>query len=211
MSDTEICRGILEKILNVPIRKVAFPITPKSIDTAPDSGGIRANACINDGQGTIYSVEIQCGGERELPRKSRYFQCSIDSGLISSGESCTELKESYIIFICTFDPFSYGRHIYTFENRCLENPSLVPGDETTEVFLSTRGEKDDVDLEMKELLAYIENSTDSCAQQASSLLVKKIHKRVAEVTRNKDMEIQYMDSLQRDMENPGQEREDGGI
>ena len=31
----------------------------------------------------------------------------------------------YIIFICTFDPFSDGRHIYTFENRCLEDLSLA--------------------------------------------------------------------------------------
>ena len=211
MSDTEICRRVLEKILNVPIKKVGFPVTSKNTDTAPDSESIRVDACINDEQGTIYSVEIQCGGEGELPRKSRYFQCSIDSGLISSGESCTELKKSYIIFICTFDPFSDGRHIYTFENRCLEDPSLVLGDETTEVFLSTRGEKDDVDAEMKEFLAYIENSTDACAQQASSLLVKEIHKRVAKVKRNKDMEIQYMALLQKDMESLEQEREDGGI
>lgn len=209
MSDTELCRRVLEKILDVPIKKVEFPVTPKN--TAFDSGVIRVDACINDGQGTIYSVEIQCGGERELPKKSRYFQCSIDSGLLSSGESCTKLKKSYIIFICTFDPFSDGRHIYTFENRCLEDPSLVLGDETTEVFLSTRGEKDDVDAELKEFLSYIENSTDSCAQQASSPLVREIHKRVAEVKRNKDMEIQYMAFLQRDMENPEQKREHGGI
>ena len=87
----------------------------------------------------------------------------------------------------------------------------VAGAETTEVFLITKGEKDDVDAELKEFLSYIENSTDSCAQQASSPLVREIHKRVAEVKRNKDMEIQYMAFLQRDMENPEQEREHGGI
>lgn len=207
MSDEEICRGVLEKILNTPIKKVEFPVT--QIELA--GGNIRLDVCINDEQGTIYSIEMQCGGERELPRKSRSFQCNIDSSLISHGESCTKLKKSYIIFICTFDPFSDGRHIYTFENRCLEVPSLVLGDETTEVFLSTKGEKDDVDDEMKEFLAYIENSTDAYAQQASSPLVKEIHKRVTEVKLNKDMEIQYMALLQRDMENPEQGHEHGGI
>ena len=29
MSDTEICRRVLEKILNVPIKKVEFPVTKK--------------------------------------------------------------------------------------------------------------------------------------------------------------------------------------
>ena len=45
---------------------------------------------------------------------------------------------------------------------------------------------------MKEFLAYIENSTDDYVQQASSPLVKEIHKKVSEVKLNKDMEIQYM-------------------
>ncbi len=54
----------------------------------------------------------------------------------------------------------------------MEDPLLVLGDEATEIFLSTKGKKDDVDVEMKEFLAYIENSTDDYAQQASSPLVK---------------------------------------
>lgn len=96
-----------------------------------------------------------------------------------------------------FDPFSDGRHIYTFENRCLEDLSLALGDETTEIFLSTRGKKDDVDDEIKDFLAYVENSTDACAQQTSSPLVKAIHKRVTELKLDKDMELQYMTLLQR--------------
>ena len=47
----------------------------------------------------------------------------------------------------------------------------------TEIFLNTKGKKDD---EIKDFLAYIENSTDACAQQTSSQLVKTIHKRVTE-------------------------------
>lgn len=203
MSDTEICRRVLEKILNIPIKKVEFPVTRKTTDTAPDDRGIRLDACINDEQGTIYSIEMQCGGKGELSRKSRYFQCNIDSDVISHGENCAKLKKSYIIFICTFDPFSDGRHIYTFENRCLEVPSLVLGDETTEIFLSTKGENDDVDNEMKEFLAYIENSTDDYVQQASSPLVKTIHKKVTEVKLEKDVELQYITLLQR--------KEQGGI
>ena len=40
MSDTEICRRVLEKILNVPIKKVEFPVTKKITDITPDSGDI---------------------------------------------------------------------------------------------------------------------------------------------------------------------------
>ncbi len=193
MNDTEICRMVLEKILNVPIKKAEFPVTKK----ITDRGGIRLDACINDEQETIYSVEMLCCKDEELLKKARYFQCNIDSDIILSGKRCTKLKKSYIIFICTFDPFSDGRHIYTFENRCLEDLSLALGDETTEIFLSTRGKKDDVDDEIKNFLAYVENSTDACAQQTSSQLVKAIHKRITEIKLDKDMELQYMTLLQR--------------
>ncbi len=196
MSDTEICRRVLEKILNVSIKKVDFPITQKTTDIAPDSGDIRLDACINDGQETIYSVEMLCCKDVELLKKARYLQCNIDSDIILPGKRCTKLKKSYIIFICTFDPFSDGRHLYTFENRCLENLSLTPGDETTEIFLSTKGKKDDVDDEMRDFLAYIENSTDTCVQQTSSPLVKAIHKKVTEIKLDKNMELQYMTLLQ---------------
>ena len=196
MSDSEICRMILEKILNIPIKKVEFPVTRKTTDIAPNSRGVRLDACINDEQDTIYSVEILRCGDEELLRKTRYFQCNIDSGIILLGEESTKLKKSYIIFICTFDPFSDGRHLYTFENLCVENLSLTLGDETAEIFLSTKGKKDDVDDEMKDFLAYIENSTDTCVQQTSSPLVKAIHKRVTEIKLDKNMELQYMTLLQ---------------
>ena len=71
------------------------------------------------------------------------------------------------------------------------------GDETTEIFLNTKGEKDDVDDEMKEFLAYIKNSTDDYVQLASSPLVKAIHKRVTELKLDKDAELQYMTLLQK--------------
>lgn len=86
MSDTEICRKVLEKILNVPIKKVEFPVTKKITDIAPDSGDIRLDACIHDEQETIYSVEMLCCKDEELLKKARYFQCNIDSDIILPGK-----------------------------------------------------------------------------------------------------------------------------
>ena len=89
MSDTEICRRVLEKILNIPIKKVEFPTTRKTTDFTADSEGICLDACINDEQETIYSVEMLCCKDEEILRKIRYFQCSIDSDIILPGKRCT--------------------------------------------------------------------------------------------------------------------------
>lgn len=91
--------------------------------------------------------------------------------------------------------------MYTFENRCAENPSLTLGDETTKIFLNTKGNMHDVDPEMQEFLSYIENTTDDFASQARSPLIKEIHKKVTEVKESREMEVEYMTLLQRDREN----------
>lgn len=71
-------------------------------------------------------------------------------------KNCKDLKRSFVIFVCTFDLFGEGRHIYTFENRCLQNPALGLGDDTTKIILNTKGTIDDVPPEMKRLLDFID-------------------------------------------------------
>ena len=139
MADSEICRRVLEKILTVPIRKVEAPATQRTIDLLFEGKGVRLDVYVNDDEGTVYNIEMQCNKKRNLPKRTRYYAGSIDLDLIAAGEDYINLKKAYVIFICTFDPFRDGRHIYTFENRCRENLSLSLGDESIKVFLNTRG------------------------------------------------------------------------
>ena len=209
MSDTEICRKILEKILKVSIKKVEIPTTQKTINILYESKGIRLDVYVNDDKGTIYNVEMQRGKKTELPKRTRYYQGCIDLDLIQTGSYYTELKKMYIIFICTFDPFSAQRHIYTFENYCREDPAILLNDEVTKIFLNTKGTRDDIDADMKEFLTYIENTTDDFAKQSSSHLIREIQKRVNEIKQSKEMEAEYMTLLMRDRENLEQGRAEG--
>lgn len=90
-----------------------------------------------------------------------------------------------------------------------ENLSLPLGDETTKIFLNTKGTIQDVDAEMLEFLSYVENTTDTFAARAKSPLIREIHKRVVEVKRSEEMEVEYMTLLQRDRENLELGREEG--
>lgn len=201
MSDTHICRKVLEKILDIKIKDIVMPASQKTIDLLLESKGIRLDIYVNDTNGTVYNCEIQRGRKRELPKRSRYYQGSIDLDMISKGDPYENLQKSFVIFICTFDPFNKGRHIYTFQNTCKEMPELILGDETSKVFLNTKGKQDDIDYELKEFLEYIENTTDSFVSQAVSPLIGEIHKKVTEVKQSKEMEAEYMTLLQRDREN----------
>ena len=37
---------------------------------------------------------------------------------LSHGEKYSQLKDSYVIFLCLFDPFSENLPVYFFENSC---------------------------------------------------------------------------------------------
>lgn len=53
--------------------------------------------------------------------------------------------------ICTFDEFNRGRHVYTFENRCIEDPTLGLDDGSHKIFLCAKGTEDDCSEKMKEM------------------------------------------------------------
>lgn len=85
----------------------------------------------------------------------------IDLNILEKGGDYNELKKSYVIFICTFDPYGQGRHLYSFEYLCDQDPSLTFGDETVKFILNTKGTMDDVCPEMKRLLDYIDGQAAS--------------------------------------------------
>lgn len=200
MSDTEICKEVLEKILNVKIEKIIMLEEQKVIDLLIESKGIRLDVYVKDENNTVYNVEMQRGKNKNLPKRFRYYQGNIDLDLISKGEDYKKLKKSFVIFICTFDLFGQGRHVYTFENRCIEDNNLSLDDGTKKIILNTKGILNDVDSEMHDFLRYIEDTTDLAAEKSSGNLVKHIHKKVKEVKNNEKVEVEYMTLLERDRE-----------
>lgn len=209
MSDPEICRITLEKILDIPIKNVGYPTTQKTIDVLLESKGIRLDIYAFDDKGSFYCCEMQTGKRRQLPRRSRYYHASLDLDLITKGEPYENLAKTIVIFVCTFDPFKKGRHIYTFERICKEDQDILLGDDTITIFLNTKGTANDVNAELLEFLSYVENTTDDFADQAESEWIKKLHDRVTDVRLSKEMEVEYLTLLQRDRENIEQGKEQG--
>lgn len=96
------------------------------------------------------------------------------------------LKKSFVIFVCTFDPFGEGRHIYTFENRCIQNFDLRLGDDAVKIILNTKGTMDDVTLEMKKLLNFIDGSAPE------DDFTRKLAEAVQSVRKNEKWRLDYM-------------------
>ena len=59
MRDPELCRELLEVILNVPIERVEYPEEQKTIDIAQDARSVRLDVYVADGNNTVYDIEMQ--------------------------------------------------------------------------------------------------------------------------------------------------------
>ena len=192
MSEKELCKPLLENILNIKIRDIVYVDYEETIQMTAKSKGIRLDIYVEDDDNTVFNLEMQTTAYKELPKRSRYYQGIIDLNMIEKDESYDILKESYVIFICTFDFFEKGRSVYEFENVCLEDSEIKLNDGTHKIFLNTKGDKSDINKELKSLLEYFDGS------EPESELTRRIDRKVIAARKNERWRREYM-SLQMEM------------
>ena len=161
MRNEALCRRLLELLLGITIRSIGFPETEKTIDTGVSVKSVRLDLYVEDSEGRAFDVEMQAEDmqQGELPLRARYYQSMIDQGLLEKGQLYTELHESFVIFICDFDPFHLGLRRYTFHNRCDEDGELVLEDRATKIFLNARGTLGDESPDVRAFLDYVRTNS----------------------------------------------------
>lgn len=140
MSDKSLCKEMLRRILpHIDISDINIPEVQKPLREGLDSRGIRLDI-YSKSDGKVYDVEIQTTMEKDLVKRSRAYHISIGSDILNKDtlketHTYKDLPDAFVIFICTFDPFKSGRHIYTFENICCEDKNLKLNDGAITIFL----------------------------------------------------------------------------
>ena len=195
MRDPKLCREMLERLLEIEIASIEYPEEQKTIDLSYDSRSVRLDLYVKDDKNTVYNVEIQTVDTKELPKRSRYYQGMIDLNLIEKGEPYQKLNRSYVIFICTFDPFGKGLYRYTFENLCKEQKDISLNDEAVKLFFNTAGTEGEITGETKAFLNYVGGISSEDAY------VKELQSKVEAAKRNEEWRREYMTLLMRDKEN----------
>ena len=79
-----------------------------------------------------------------------------------------------MIFICTFDPFKKGRHVYDFTRRCAGEEKLELKDDTHIIFLNATGRRDDCSDKLRIFLDYVDGR-----EVEADDFIEKIEKAVA--------------------------------
>lgn len=186
MRNKEICKKLLEIILNIKIDHLEYIEEEKVVDVSLFSKGVRLDVYTGDDAQRVYNVEMQATNPKNLPKRSRYYQGVIDLNLMEKGGEYNDLNKSYVVFICMEDIFGKGRHIYTFENICLQDKNLSLGDEAIKVFLNPLSDIDDVDKELSNFLKFL--YTGKPVDDFTKLLSEQVEYAKS----NEEWEVEYM-------------------
>lgn len=185
-NNPDICKELVELLLDRKVGKVAYSETQKSIDLALEQKGVRLDVYFEDDLSTAYNIEMQTSNTGNLPKRSRYYQGTVDLNMISSGAGYDELKTSYIIFINTFDLFGKGFPKYTFENICQESSDLHLDDGAVKVFINAKSTIPGMSPELQGFLRYL------CGENPDTPLTDRIQNEVVKSRNNVRWERIYM-------------------
>ena len=186
MQNESICRQMLELLLNIKIDRLEYVHNQYAI--APDYGShsIRLDVYVRDSN-KIYDIEIQTTDKHNLEKRVRYYQALMDIDQLERSMDYRHLKESYVIFICTFDPFNHDSLIYTVKQNFLERPDKSYDDNTRKVFYNLNAsELKREDSRLGTFLRYL------ITNDPEDVFTKQISKEVESVKHSTKWRKEYM-------------------
>ena len=196
MEKQELCKKLIECILGIKIKSISYMEHEKSFEANLRSKGIRLDLFVIDEDGVAYDIEMQMDNSYKefLGRRTRYYVSTMDNNALKKGERYSQLRKSYVIFICTFDPFGRGLAKYTFNAICNEDHSLVLDDGVTRVFINTEGDRHRISKELASLIGYISTG------EVTDDYTKDLDEEVRSLRNDDGRERDYMTYMQTIME-----------
>lgn len=192
MSIEENCIAFLEMVLSFPIEKVVVS-KERSMIYHPEYKGVRLDIYAKDEKHTHYNVEMQTRRQADLGKRSRYYHSQIDMECLKKGLSYEELPDTFVIFICDFDPFDCGLYYYSFQNECQEDTRAKLRDGNKTIFLSTRGKnKEQMPRSLVKFLKFVEADLAESEQDFGDELVKQFQDSIREIKASREMGERYM-------------------
>ena len=191
MEDSKTFENILSIILGEDISIQGRPQSEHESRTSPLKRQVRLDVWAEDEADAVYNVEAQKENTKNLPHRSRFYQALIDSKLLDPGEvDFSNMKDCYSIIIAPFDLFGKELYQYTFQMTCNETGQTL-GDGAIRIFLNTHGKNPkDISPELKELLYYMEHTTEDVTCSTSRLQEIKDHVNV--VKSSEEIGVKYM-------------------
>ena len=185
MQNPELCKGVIERLLEIKVERIEYPELQKEIRPYYSAHGVRMDVYVKDSD-RIFDIEMQTSVPDDLPRRMRYYQSMIDIDTLIKGSEYETLKESYVIFLCTKDPFGLGLPVYSFSTVCKEKKDFALNDGINKLFFNASAAALEKNLEIKGFLGYL------CSGKPSDTFTEDIEQRVERLKINEIFRSDYM-------------------
>ena len=123
MSDMALCAEMLHRIFpDLDVRDIQPVRTQKAEKLDLHIRGVRFDIFTAIAK-NFFDVEMQKERLDDVFKRPRAYQTVItyrglEQGTLKKSGNYKDLPDAYVVFICNFDPFKKGRHIYSFQNYC---------------------------------------------------------------------------------------------
>ena len=196
MGDKVLCRDVLEQLLEEKVGELEDVQPQREFRYTSGGKPIRLDIYTRDKK-RMYDAEMQNQNHQpveklELPKRSRFYQSTMDTDHLSKGKSYRELPEGRVLFLCTFDPFGKGYAKYSFQNLCKEDRELYLKDGTEKIFYNCAAEPEKVPENLRELYDYIRSG------KVGGDLSQRIDEAVCIARKNEEWRSEYMKELLHD-------------
>jgi len=182
----EVCRHLIEILLNIKIDRIEKPAAEKSLKTDFISRGIRFDVYVKDGNGRSFDIEIQTTRSTSLAKRARYYQGLMDVDNVQHGSGYDVLNESYVVFLCMGDAFGKGFPVYTFRYRADEDKDFLMDDGTVNVFFNAKKYDTMRSEELRAFFKYL------CGKEPSSGFTDRLSALVERVKTNAQWRHRFM-------------------
>lgn len=192
MLDEDNCRRLLELILQIKIRKVIVD-REKNFIYNSEYHGVRLDVYAQDENDTKFDIEMQTASKKHLSKRSRYYHSQIDMELLPPGNDYNKLPDTYVIFICDFDPIGLKKYMYTYRMRCDEDINNALNDGRHTIFLNTKGKNEgEVPTELVKFLQYVTADIDESKKDFDDDFIKSLQESVEKIKNDIRFRRQYM-------------------
>ena len=184
-NNPEICKELLEILLEMKLDRIEMR-QEEEVEIDYGKKGIRM-VVYAYGVDKAVNSELQTSDTGGLPEGARYYQGVLDVDQLNKGVEYSELRTSYVIFICIPDIFKKGLGKYSFENICKENSEVVLNDRAYKYFFIAKNYDKILNEDQKDFLRLV------LSNECSSGFSNKISKMVEAAKHNTQWRKQFME------------------
>ena len=199
MEDPEICKTLLNRVLQGKVETITEIELQKTIDDAGRAKGVRFDVWAKDCNGYIYDIEMQAINKKDLAKRIRYYQAAIDVSILGKSKPYESLPDMFILFFCTFDYLEKALPVYTFKTMCSEDNRIELCDGVTKIIINSKAAEQEKNEKLKVFLEYMNGKV------SDDDFIQRLEQRIKEVKANEELRREYMlvNTIERDARNDG--------